>query len=406
MECYQSCALPPLPHYKSSVLDAPLIDAFQSIVQEIISGDLQQRLQKAMDAILESWSARHDSLIDQLNLQVEVQRTLQSTIETQALRYQKAVRETYFYQTKYEQAANAYARMKRRQNDRRNSYNSYESCVSSLSSYSTMGARSRIYSEDDDDSDRCTPYPSSLASPTLSLPPISPLLPLPSSPSWLDQVTPLRPDSPTLMPNFPAESNEDELPDQGTPPEQEENGSLQFACGDGFWDTIARGKGEKEEVDRLIRYGALTDCNYLRRGGRPNVAKISATVKSVKEGYSLIHALIAIKNTSALQRVIEAGANPNVLPLTTHANDKISPLVLAAKIGYLNGVRLLLERTNADILSRGPQQETALHAAVEHDNPEIVTYLIRQSKFTLLEQVDAAGKNEIMVSLGLNKLEQ
>ncbi|KAI7849347.1 hypothetical protein BDC45DRAFT_540233 [Circinella umbellata] len=160
--------------------------------------------------------------------------------------------------------------------------------------------------------------------------------------------------------------------------------SLIFACGDGFWDTIARGKNNKAEVDSLI-------SNYLRRGGQPNVAKNSSSLKSVKEGYGLIHALIAVKNASALSRIIEAGANPNVIALAPEEMNRTTPLVLAGQLGYLTGIRLLLERARADIFQRGPRQMTALHAALEKGDDEVAIYLIRASKYALLDIVDVEG---------------
>lgn len=131
----------------------------------------------------------------------------------------------------------------------------------------------------------------------------------------------------------------------------------------------------------------------MRQGGNPNIAKSSSTVKSVKEGYGLIHALIAIKNTAALQKVIDAGAKTNVCPLTSKRENRITPLVLAAKLGYMNGVRLLLERGNAELMNaRGPYGENALHAAVQSESDELVGYLLRLCKNKLLEKVDNNGK--------------
>lgn len=133
--------------------------------------------------------------------------------------------------------------------------------------------------------------------------------------------------------------------------------------------------------------------NYIRRGGNPNVAKNSDTVKNVKEGYGLIHAIIAVKNTSALQRLLNAGANINVCPLTSKREDTITPLILAAKIGYMNGVKLLIEHGGQSLLldSRGPYGETALHAAVQSGSDELAGYLLRLSRNVLLEKTDNNG---------------
>lgn len=144
---------------------------------------------------------------------------------------------------------------------------------------------------------------------------------------------------------------------------------------------------------KSMAYPILTwlHSNYLRRGGQPNVAKNSASLKSVKEGYGLLHALVAVKNSQAVSRVIEAGANPNIVALGPNEEDKTTPLVLAAQLGYMRGVRLLYERANADLFQRGPRQMTALHAAVSNDSLDIVVYLLRASRLTLLDSVDVDG---------------
>lgn len=145
-------------------------------------------------------------------------------------------------------------------------------------------------------------------------------------------------------------------------------------------------------VFRKLIY-SLFARNYLRRGGNPNVAKNSDTVKRVKEGYSLVHALVAIKNTAALQSVLLAGAKPNVFPLTDDPKDIVTPLVLAAQLGYLNGVRLLIEQAGVDITnSYGPSGENALHAAVQSNSKSVVAYLLKASQSILLRKLDTAGK--------------
>lgn len=134
------------------------------------------------------------------------------------------------------------------------------------------------------------------------------------------------------------------------------------------------------------------DRNYLRRGGQPNVAKNSPSLKSVKEGYGLLHALIAIMNSRAIARVIEAGANPNTVTLSSGDEDRVTPLVLAASLGYMTGVQLLVERAQADLYQRGPCQETALHAAIKADAADVVLYLLQVSNNALLDIVDVSGK--------------
>lgn len=122
------------------------------------------------------------------------------------------------------------------------------------------------------------------------------------------------------------------------------------------------------------------------------MANNSGNFKGVKEGFGLIHALIVARNKEALKRIIDAGANPHALPLSEE--NQISPLVLAAQIGYLNGVRLLIERAHANILSsKGPKQESALLAAIHANSYELVGYLLRLSP-KLLDQPDVHGKRK------------
>lgn len=122
------------------------------------------------------------------------------------------------------------------------------------------------------------------------------------------------------------------------------------------------------------------------------MANNSGTIKLVKEGYGLIHALLVVRNTTALRRILVAGANPNVIPLVTDEKDKICPLVLAASLGYMNGVRLLVECARVNVLiSKGPKQKNALLAAIEVDAFDVVMYLLRVCR-KLLDQVDDAGK--------------
>lgn len=93
--------------------------------------------------------------------------------------------------------------------------------------------------------------------------------------------------------------------------------------------------------------------------------------------------------------MIDAGANPNAIPLTTKKEDRIPPLVFAGQVGYLNGVRILLERGKADLYQRGPNQETVLHAAVEKNAVDVVVYLLRAFKDPLVNIVDVHGASPL-----------
>lgn len=92
--------------------------------------------------------------------------------------------------------------------------------------------------------------------------------------------------------------------------------------------------------------------------------------------------------------MIDAGAKTSVYPLTSKKEDRITPIVLAAKLGYMNGVRLLIEHGGASILNdRGPYGENALHAAVQSGSDEMAGYVLRLSQNALLDMEDDNGKS-------------
>jgi hypothetical protein len=64
--------------------------------------------------------------------------------------------------------------------------------------------------------------------------------------------------------------------------------------------------------------------NFLRRGGSPNTAKQSPSEKTVKYGYGMIHALIAIKAIASLEVLLQQGANPLAITLSDAEEDKVN----------------------------------------------------------------------------------
>jgi ankyrin repeat protein len=102
--------------------------------------------------------------------------------------------------------------------------------------------------------------------------------------------------------------------------------------------------------------------------------------------------VIAVKNTAALKILLDAGANPNVLPLTEKVEDRVHPLVLAAKLGYMSAVRMLVEHGGAHVIeSKGSFGESALHCAIQCDSDEMIAYLLGASQNKLLDKVDSTG---------------
>lgn len=424
--------------------------SLESLFNEITSESLRERLKSALQA-------HTNALIEQLDTSQHIRATLEDRLSTKTIQYNKAVREVRYFREKYQRMAARY-----HERELLMLYNNEESSVPVDPLYSAQDIsllRSRdctkMYQREQDDHPSCksspweyttassshtSPY-SSKRSSTTSKPglsynnnietnmasnddPVDLLDVMAAVTENVHMLTlattepvppPHHPPPPPLpQPESPSACSHTENDQQRDTKKQDTTSTksattaiktrameLIYACGDGFWDTIARGKNKKNEVDTLIRYVYIASIgypiltclysNYLRRGGQPNVAKNSASLKSVKEGYGLLHALVAVKNSQAMSRVIEAGANPNAVALGPEEENKTTPLVLAAQLGYMRGVRLLYERANADLFQRGPRHMTALHAAVSNDSLDIVVYLLRASRLTLLDCVDVDG---------------
>ncbi|RCH83113.1 hypothetical protein CU097_004319 [Rhizopus azygosporus] len=435
-EYYQSFPLPPLPtstqRYQKYQKSKIHYDLEQTITEvEVIA--IQEKLKTAMDKIVQDWTERHDSLVDALNASERIKRDLVEKYNNQLQKYQKAAKEMHFYRTSYDQL------LLRRHSLLSSSCNSgsgrslkkgYCSPPRSTSSFSTAltpvnevveAALSRDQLKDKEihsmnfDSDLSDIINHSF---TISECDES-LQSQDDKHTESSRIKEYTKEKDTMTGNN-EENGEKEIHSRNSENNNTNNNNnnnnnininnntrsldpveetkvLKFACGDSFWNTIANGKANKEEVVQTV-------MNYLRRGGNPNVAKNSDTAKKVKEGYSLVHALIAIKNTAALQSVLLAGAKPNVFPLTDDPKDKVTPLVLAAQLGYLNGVRLLIEQAGVDITnSYGPSGENALHAAVQSNSKSVVAYLLKASQNILLRKLDTAGATPLHYACSAGK---
>lgn len=88
-----------------------------------------------------------------------------------------------------------------------------------------------------------------------------------------------------------------------------------------------------------------------------------------------------------------AGAHINVYPLAFKVQDKLTPIMLAAKLDYINGVKLLIEKGGIALLSqsKGPYGENILHAAVQSGSDNMVSYILGSSQTELLEKADNNG---------------
>ncbi|KAI7870118.1 ankyrin repeat-containing domain protein, partial [Spinellus fusiger] len=384
---YKTRELPPLPKSplrntkpQSSVAMLHLQPLIH-IVETLNCTDMKTQLDTAIGALAMSWTEEHTKLMDTLYASEQEQAKLKQIIRQHHDHYEKAVRETRFYKNKYEKMADRYM-CYRVAVDPSFDMKRYSSSLDTTTSTSSQDPKDSQVLRDHSLFNSNTSLPSLCNSHTCKMvcvedsdEPVDLLSILSKSEIHTSELQQIKFKTTT--------SSTSSL----TPPKPQPKPKsvLRYACGEGFWDTIAHSSHSKTEVDTLIN-------NYLRRGGQPNVAKVYSTVRAVKEGYSLVHALVAVKNTNALERIIAAKANVNVLPLSSSPQDRMSPLVLAAGLGYTNGVRLLVEKGHADLInSRGPHQETALHAAVQCDSLENVLYLLRMSNNALLEVTDEAG---------------
>ncbi|KAG1055242.1 hypothetical protein G6F43_002783 [Rhizopus delemar] len=364
-EYYKNLSLPPIPNnehkfqrYQNTELQVEL----HNVIAEIECVNLQERIKKITDRVIQDYMEKHNSLIDTLKDLESSNIKLEHQYQTQSLHYQKALKEIDLYRSRCNRLIRC---------------SSLECSIpANPSSARSLGCSSTPTSPIDDFLDP-TPSKENLFSDNDDEFDISSILFTP--------IDSLVASESSLMPLEPLQKSTRNNENAGNKHIKDDTDILKFACNDGFWNTIAQGKSNKPEIDKLV-------SNYLRRGGDPNVAKSSDTVNNVKEGYSLVHALVATRNTASLRRVLQAGAKPNVFPLTDNAEDQITPLVLAAKFGHLNSIRALVEKSDGDLLnSIGPSGESVLHAAVRSNAKDIVDYVLKRTHNKLLEKTDRAG---------------
>lgn len=104
--------------------------------------------------------------------------------------------------------------------------------------------------------------------------------------------------------------------------------------------------------------------------------------------------MVALKATSALELLLGQGANPNALTLSQFEDDKVTPGYLAASIGWLQGLTMLVE-AGADVsLARGAgiKNKTCLHVASENCHITLVEYIVQRTSNHFHSQVDSQGK--------------
>lgn len=277
---YQKLSLPPVPPSPMSIKSPTRLTfsrkyqenehekQLRDMINQVDCDDLQKRLKLAMDKIVTCWTDKHDSLIDALDQLGRSKKKLEHRLSIQSQNYERSLKETQLYRSRLEQIQ----QQKMIYNDRRRSIlSSNASCISSKSFASSSSARSSsscsssfrqsfslvdeiidpilfgsqllVDSDNDEDininnnnnnNNEFDLY-SALSEPDSCTLPISPnITPVPS---------PLSLKSPSSDSNNSAALLNPETPDA----------ILTFACGDGFWNTIAKGKSDKTGVDSLVR---------------------------------------------------------------------------------------------------------------------------------------------------------
>lgn len=166
--------------------------------------------------------------------------------------------------------------------------------------------------------------------------------------------------------------------------------ALSFGGSEGFWDTISQNPPDGA-VERLI-------SNFLRRGGSPNTAsQTSSPNDGVREGYGLIHAAIQQQNASVLDLLLQHGANPNAITLSSAEEDKVSAGYLAASVGWVDGLHMLAQ-ARADLVNSrgfGNRQRTTLHGAVEKNHLQAAQVVTMYTEGVLTNIPDANGATPI-----------
>lgn len=243
-EYYQKLALPPIPT-KSEIINKyqqqELEDILCELIDEIDCKNLQAKLKKAIDNFVMFLTDKHDKLIDSFDTLDRSKKPFEHRLGTQE---NKSNREAQIYKSRFESDSHQNPTLKKRSTfaSSNASVISGKSCItyssSSRSSSSSFmkssfkdeSAESQFY---DARSDNEFDVQSVLSDPDSSA--------LPNSPYMTPLMSPLSLISPTQDHNEIISLRQEETP------------VLKYACGDGFWNTIARGKANKTEVETLIR---------------------------------------------------------------------------------------------------------------------------------------------------------
>ncbi|KAI8061471.1 uncharacterized protein B0P05DRAFT_250069 [Gilbertella persicaria] len=244
-EYYQKLSLPPTPTTPSQKDKQLLFQEtsyelnLRHLISEVESADIQSRLQAAIDKVMMDWADKYDALADSVHQLERSKAMLEHRLSSQSQHYERCLREMQMY---YKSQQSSHQR-------RRSSipFSSNISCVSCKSYLSSSSARS-----------------SSCASSIHTS--FSMLEEAVVEPNFYDQETieELSTDL-DVYSSIIADETQESLPESSKITNNDSQATitkaavpiasedvLVFACGDGFWNTIARGKANKPEVITLV----------------------------------------------------------------------------------------------------------------------------------------------------------
>ncbi|RUP43381.1 hypothetical protein BC936DRAFT_137262 [Jimgerdemannia flammicorona] len=165
---------------------------------------------------------------------------------------------------------------------------------------------------------------------------------------------------------------------------QRRNESLKFGAADSgsMWSMFK--VPDEHTIQKIV-------SNYLRRGGNPNVAKPTPNEGKILYGYGMLHSCIVNESIKCLTLLLQAGANPNAISLCSVDDDGVSPVYMAIKNGFMDGLQALVQYKADFAIARGPKQRTALIAAAECGDMRMLRYVIEMTEDVLVNVSDSQG---------------
>ncbi|RUP44371.1 hypothetical protein BC936DRAFT_149565 [Jimgerdemannia flammicorona] len=146
---------------------------------------------------------------------------------------------------------------------------------------------------------------------------------------------------------------------------------LEFGGSTTLWTTLSTRNSDQELCIKFVN-SHLRECS-------PNIAKPTTNEGIILYGYGLLHTAIVLKSLPLLSTLLQAGANPNAMSLCAVEDDKCTPLYLAAKVDWVEGLNLLVQY-GADVgnaLGHGSKKKTAFIVAAEMGRQNALRALIQ-----------------------------